>query len=149
MLLAAAGAAAAAAPAVFCFLPLLPPQMLPPLLLLLAGELREDRRLSAGFPDDWPSLLPPWLGSSMPTSTSRDGWDSSVCCWLPPLVLRVGHAAARCDEPEELEESLVFARAAVVVPRALLPPLPPLPLPPPTPFAAAAIEEGARERFMW
>lgn len=83
----------------------------------------------------------------MPTSTSRDGCDSS------PLVARLGHGASlfECEFAEELEEDTnlpELVRAAVVVPRAARPPPPPLP-PPPLAAAAAATEDGALERFMW
>ncbi|CAN0243591.1 unnamed protein product, partial [Ectocarpus sp. 8 AP-2014] len=82
-------------PAVFCLLPLPPPplQLLllpPPLLLLPAGEVREDRRRREGLADVWLVLPPPpWLASSMPTSTSRDCWDSSPPVKLLPEFPRV------------------------------------------------------------
>lgn len=108
--------------AVFCLLPLPPPLqllLLPP-LLLPAGEVRAERRRAEGFAEVWLVLPPPWLASSMPTSTSRDCWDSSP----PPVRLF----------PE-------FPRV-IWAPRTLLP------LPLPLAAAAAAIDDGALERFM-
>ena len=121
-----------------------------PLPLPQPKVLRVDRRLPPPTPDFPAEAFPCWLleKSSMPTSTSRDCWDSSSAWSLVKLPDRVHEGGARQPRPFDGADATVtpeptplLVMLPLKVPLALIP----LEL---LPLAAAATKDGALERFM-